>query len=92
MLDNNPPRVNTDTDAHSPRRPSRATPARVAIPTASTASTSASPDGTNGATNRSNTTAHAQKNPVTGPAIDRNRRSHPRTVDAGTPNRPAIRR
>ena len=92
MLDNNPPPVNLETVDHGGRGPNRSTAARVAIPMASTASPTAEPDGRGGSDAGDNTNAHWVKNTAITGALDRNRRSHPRTVVAGNPNRNPIRR
>ena len=89
MLDNNPPPDNRPAVGHAARGPKRITAARVATPTASTASPTGVPDGDGGSEPGDNTNAHCVKNAAITTARDRNRRSHPRTVDAGTPRRAA---
>ena len=90
VLANNPPPVNRPARAHTGPGPKRITAARVAIPTASTASAAAFPVAAGGSDPGANTKAHWEKNAVIAAARARNRRSQPRTVAAGTPNRPAI--
>ena len=90
VLDNNDPPVNRPTRAHTSPGPNRTTAARVAIPTASTASATSLPAGAGGSDPGANTSAHLVKNAAMTPARARNRRNQPRTVAAGTPNRPAI--
>ena len=92
MLDNNPPPVNLETVDHGGPGPNRVTAERVAIPMASTASPAADPDGPGGSNAGDNTNAHRVKNTAITDALDRNRRSHPRTVATGNPNRKPIRR
>ena len=59
---------------------------------ASTASPAADPDGPGGSNLGENANAHWVKNTAITDALDRNRRSHPRTVATGNPNRNPIRR
>ena len=92
MLDNNPPPVNLETVDHAGPGPNRITAERVAIPMASTASPTADPDGPGGSNAGDNINAHRVKNTAITDALDRNRRSHPRTVATGNPNRNPIRR
>jgi hypothetical protein len=90
VLDNNPPPVNRAAVDQAGAGPNRTTAERVAIPTASTASPTGVPDGSGGSNPGDNTNAHRVKNTATTTALDPNRRSHPRTVAAGKPNRFAI--
>ena len=92
MLANNPPPDNRPANAHTGPGPNRRTAARVATPTASTASPTPLPVGAGGSEPGANTNAHCVKNAAITTALDRNLRSQPRTVAAGTPNRSPIRR
>lgn len=90
VLDNNAPPHNRPARLHAGPGPNLTTDARVAIPTASTASPTSLPVGSGGSDPGANASAQVVKNAAMTAALDRNRRSQPRTVDAGTPNRPAI--
>ncbi len=90
VLDNNAPPHNRPARLHAEPGPNLTTDARVAIPTASTASANALAVGAGGSDPGANASAQVVKNAATTAALDRNRRSQPRTVDAGTPNRAAI--
>jgi hypothetical protein len=92
VLANNPPPHNRPANTHTGWRPNRQTAARVATPTASTASPTPLPVGAGGSEPGANINAHCVKNAATATALERNRRSHPRTVAGGTPNRSPIRR
>ena len=92
VLDNNPPPHNRAARLHAGPGPNLITAARVAIPTASTASPTSLPVGAGGSDPGANANAQVVKNAATTAALNRNRRNQPRTVDAGTPNRPAITR
>jgi len=90
VLDNNAPPHNRPARFHTGPGPNLNTAARVAIPTASTASANTLAVGSGGSDPGANASAHRVKNAAMTAALDRNRRSQPRTVAAGTPNRPAI--
>ena len=92
VLANNPPPVNRAARAHTRPGPNRRTAARVATPTASTASATGLPVAAGGSEPGANANAHRVKNAAIAAARATNRRSQPRTVAAGTPNRSAIRR
>jgi hypothetical protein len=92
VLANIPPPVNRAALVHTGPGPNRRTAARVATPTASTASPTALAVGAGGSEPGANVNAHWVKNAAIAPAREANRRNQPRTVAAGTPNRPAIRR
>ena len=92
VLANNPPPHNRAARSHTGPGPNRTTAARVATPTASTASATALPNGAGGSEPGARVSAHRVKNTAITAARAPNRRSQPRTVAAGTPNRPAIRR
>lgn len=77
--------VNTD-------RPHRATTARATATIAATASASSEPAGSGTPGSGSTAQASAMNAERSGPAREQNRRSQPRTVAAGHPNRTAIRR
>lgn len=90
VLDNSPPPHNRPARGHAGPGPNLTTDARVAIPTASTASANVLPVDTGGSDPGANASAQLVKNAAITLARDRNRRSQPRTVDTGTPNRAAI--
>ena len=90
VLANNPPPVNRPARAHTGPGPNRRTAARVATPTASTASATGLPVGAGGSEPGANVNAHRVKNAAITIARAPKRRSHPRTVAAGTPTRSAI--
>lgn len=92
VLPNSQPAVNTDANAHGDRGcPSSSTTARAAIPIASTASANRPPAGRTPATEaRSSVAAHPVKCARIGSARSSARRSHPRTVVAGSSNSAAI--
>lgn len=90
VLDNNAPPHNRPARLHAGAGPNLTTAARVAIPTASTASANTLAVGAGGSEPGANANAQVVKNAAMTAALDRNRRNQPRTVDAGTPNRPAI--
>ena len=92
VLANNPPPVNRPARSHTGPGPNRPTAARVATPTASIASLTALLVGAGGSEPGANVNAHCVKNAAITAARNRSRRSQPRTVAAGTPNRSAIRR
>lgn len=92
VLDNNPPPHNRLARLHTDPGPNLNTDARIATPTASTASLTPLPVRSGGSDPGANANAHLVKNAAIASARDRNRRNQPRTVDAGTPNRSAIRR
>ena len=90
--DNNRPPLAADATSHpvtAPTRPNPENRCRVAvssIPTAATASAIPGPAGPGGATSTPVAIASPVKNTRTASARAANRRNHPRTVPAGTPN------
>lgn len=89
MLDNNAPAVNADAHDHAGRIPRRNDAARAAAPIASRASTHTEPTATSAGPPGASASNHRPKCDRIAPAQRRNRRTHPRTVSAGTPNLPA---
>jgi len=87
-----PPAESIDTNDHTGLEPNRNTHALTATAITSTASASAPPAGNTGPNSGSNANAHRVKCALIASARAANRRSQPRTVSAGTPNRPAISR
>src|SRR5487761_2521827 len=92
VLANNPPPVSRAARVQTGPGPNRRTAARVATPTASTASPTVLPVDAGGSEPGANSSAHRVKNAAITVARAPTRRSQPRTVAAGTPNRSAIRR
>ena len=92
MLDNSRPRLTEDANDHALTGPSRNTAALAATPIASTASATTDPPGPIGPSSGSRSCANTVNQTRTIAALTANRRSQPRTVDTGTPNRDATRR
>ena len=96
--DNNCPPLAAAATSHpvtAPTRPAPANRCRVAVnstPIAATASAIPGPAGPGGATSTPVAIANPVKNTRTASARAANRRNHPRTVPAGTPNSAATRR
>jgi hypothetical protein len=72
--------------------PKRRAAAEAAAPTAPTASANTSPAASGSTASTTSVTANAVNAERTDSAREANRRSHPRTVDAGRPSRAAIAR
>jgi hypothetical protein len=85
VLANNRPAVSTDAHDHGGRGPRRSDAARAATPIASTASATPDPAGATGPNIGSKRCAHAINSAAARAATARNRRSQPRTVEAGRP-------
>ena len=90
MLHNNRPPDNTEAIRHTSMEPNRSTHALAATAIASSASATPPPAGMTAPNSTSSTTAQRVKCALIASRSATNRRSQPRTVSTGTPNRPAI--
>lgn len=90
VLASNPPPVKRVARCHGRAGPNRRIAALAARPIASTASVTGDFEGFGGFEAGASTRAQRVKNPVISGADVLNRRSQPRTVEAGTPRRAAI--